>query len=335
VLLAKFIQHLSRFPIQLGGQLLLSRLRLDHGRGGGAARVDRDGELHPDAAHVGALVEGGDGLRIVPADAGHQVQAGRVAGAVLVDLLARGFQRLPLHVQFGIGGQGDRAPFVEGARGSRRRAEVVGQRVQRLHRLADGDGERVARVGEVVGCLQHLRHRHVVARLGLRNFRARALAAIEQPAVGRALRLQRIALRLRLRQLVLGVLGERVQADHPHDQVLDAHHELRVAGRRLRDALAVARPALRMDQRLPQLHVGHQAVVAPVVGGAARRGGRVGHVRGVARRRVAGRDGGQQVRAAQWQRLLAGLVLVHRGAEGRVVAHRGVVGLEQGQRVGR
>ena len=166
--------------------------------------------------------------------------------------------------------------------------------------------------------------------LGLQGVGAGAVAALELALVELELLAVGAFLRPRQFDLVLGQQRAGIGFQDPDQQFLALAAEALVGQQRLGHALAVAAEGLVVEQRLLQAEGGDVAVVVAVFLEIAAGGG-LGHIGPTAPTVVAVHQARQQRRAAERTVLPAGLVLLDRGLELRVVLQGQVIAVQQAE----
>jgi hypothetical protein len=151
-----------------------------------------------------------------------------------------------------------------------------------------------------------------------------ALAALEQAVVDLALLFQRVALHFGQAQQVALEQHVQVGIHHAHDHFLLLAFKLRRCVIALRLALAVARQAVQIQQRLAQLHCRRARQIVARVRHIADAGIERGHGRAVLAGAIAGRHPRQQVGTAEDAVFLAGLARVVRRPVGRIVLRQSI-----------
>ncbi|CRR62433.1 hypothetical protein PAERUG_E16_London_17_VIM_2_04_14_06123 [Pseudomonas aeruginosa] len=255
-----------------------------------------------------------------------------MAGTIALHLVGRRLQRIALGAQLGAALQGHLAPALEGRRLQAQRRETLDGRGQFAilqclpeHRLQRTPRRRRAIAGgDLLGAGQ------AQPGAGLQQVGAGALAFLEGTLVERQLGFQGAPLGFGQDHLLAGEQGFAVGGEQAHRQFLAAPAELFVGEQRLGLALAVARVGLVIEQRLLQAEGRGVAAIVALDAGVALADGGV-----VARLVVVVAQARQQAGTADGAVFAAGAALVERRLEGRVVAHRQLVGVQQAQRLGR
>ncbi|MCY1361941.1 hypothetical protein D9M69_486370 [compost metagenome] len=189
-------------------------------------------------------------------------------GPVALDLVARHFKRLALGSQVGVVGHGHLMPGVVIGRLQGEGLEVLIQwckvgNVDRRH--TDQRAEFAQRCILFITCFDFFGGGQLIARFGFENVRASTFALAKHLLVLLELLLESFLLGQGDIDLVLGEQRLGVVFQHPHQQLLALATKIFVGKQRLRDALAISRVGLVVEQRLLQGEAGTVTAVVAVI----------------------------------------------------------------------